>query len=602
MRYSQTAFSLLLSFVFVSGCCGASETPPENDIRISWDRSTYTEHTSAFVGSCGEEVGSITPFTEENLYYPRIKRLSDGSLLMSFENDHFGWDIYTRRSEDDGRSWSDAVLLAKTRPEASTAGDDFKTYVNPDFIELQDGRIMLAYQWRYKKGYNDLPNTNRNCGIEIMFSDDFGRSWGKAQPVYVGRCWEPSLLQLPSGEIQMFITSSQELIDDMSAPQVVVIRSFDGGKTWQGRDVCGIDDNETVSRTRDARSTYDGMATGVCLDDNAGIAVPYEVWHGKWVVDQSPYIVKTDMRTNWHGDHAAIRAEGGPAWPAKKQLNKDFYGYGPYSCKLTTGEVLVLSNGTYKGEQGVWVFVGDRKADNFRNATSPFDGYWGSIDCIGENAVIATATVKVRRDGKARGFIRSEIGRLNRSKTLAKGDRDFPRISSFDRENSSFWFLGHSFPSSVYADFGYDGDAFILYSYLYDSVLTALTVENSDAVEILLAREGRTQRKVVVNGAGMYKVYVDDNIAWKLVTEGVTDDVEVVGTLNDDSDADTGYSVKLRVPWEYLGGKPSSGEKIRCHLRRHYKAKTSEKPAWSIEDVEGENSDYPSEWLTLTLK
>lgn len=583
--------------------CGKQPDAPFNDVRVSWDRSTYCEHTSAHVSSCSGEVGSMTPFTEENLYYPRIKRLSDGALLMTFENDHFGWDLYARRSEDNGKTWSDAVLLAKTRPEASTVGADFKTYVNPDFIELQDGRIMLAYQWRYRNGYNDLPNTNVNCGIEIMFSEDFGRTWGKARPVYVGRCWEPGLLQLPSGEIQMYITSSQELIDDMSSPQVVIIRSFDGGKTWQGKDVCGIDDNEVISRTRDSRATYDGMATGVCLDGNAGIAVPYEVWHGKWVVDQSPYIVKTDMETNWRRDCGKIRNEGGPEWPLKKQINKDFYGYGPYCAKLTTGEVLVLSNGTYKGEQGVWVFVGDKSADNFQNATSPFDGYWGSIDCTGENTVMATATYRYRRDGHIRGLVRSETGRLNRSKTLVKGEkRELAPVRAFDRENNDFWFLGHSFPSSVYADFGYDSENFILYSYLYDSVLTALTTENSDAVEILLARGDRPQRKIVVNGKGSYKVYVDDNIAWKPVCEGVTDEVEVDGTLNDDSDADLGYSVRLAVPWDALGGRPAAGETLRCHLRHHYKAKTSEKPAWSLEDVEGENSDFPDGWLKLYLR
>ena len=605
MTYSKHILPILsLSAVLLVGGCGKQQAEaPFNDVRVSWDRSTYCEHTSAYVSSCSEEVGTITPYTEENLYYPRIKRLSDGSLLMSFENDHLGWDLYTRRSEDDGKTWSDAVVVAKTRPAVSTVGEDVKTYVNADFIELQDGRIMLAYQWRYKKGYNDLPNTNINCGIEILFSDDFGRSWGKAQPVYVGRCWEPGLLQLPSGEIQMYITSSQELIDRMSSPQVVVIRSFDGGKTWQGKDVCGIDDNEVISRTRDSRATYDGMATGVCLDGGKGIAVPYEVWHGKWVVDQSPYIVKTDMETNWHRDYGKIRNEGGPEWPHKKQINKDFYGYGPYCTKLTTGEVLVLSNGTYKGEQGIWVFVGDKTADNFQNATSPFDGYWGSVDCIGENTVLATGTYKFHLDGKVRGLVRSEKARLNRSKTLVKGEeRSLVPAREFDRENNAFWFLGHSFPSSVYADFGYDGESFILYSYLYDSSLTALTTENSDAVEILLSREGQPQRKVVVNGKGSFKVYLDDNIAWKPVCEGVTDDVEVDGTLNDDSDEDLGYSVRLAVPWEYLGGVPAKGETLRCHLRHHYKAKTSEKPAWSLEDVEGENSDYPSEWLKLELR
>ena len=139
-------------------------------------------------------------------------------------------------------------------------------------------------------------------------------------------------------------------------------------------------------------------------------------------------------------------------------------------------------------------------------------------------------------------------------------------------------------------------------SYLYDRKLTALTTENSDAVELLLARFGGPQYKIVVNGAGAYVVYVEDNFSWRKVSEGAADSVEVVGTLNDDSDEDLGFSAKLSIPWNILGGKPSAGEVLKAHLRHHYKAKTSEKPAWQIEDVEGENSDYPAEWLSLRLK
>lgn len=585
---------LLSGTALLAASCGRGAWPDSGDVRISWDRSTFTEMTSVNVENAG--------FTEENLYYPRIKRLSDGALLMSFENDHFGWDVYVRRSDDGGKTWSDATLLVKSGPAVSTVGEDTKVYVNPDFIELADGRILLAYQWRYKLGYNDLPNTNVNCGIEIMLSEDGGRTFSDPVEIYRGRCWEPAMLQLPSGEIQMFITSSQELIDNMSAPQTVVIRSMDGGKTWQGKECCGIDDNEVIARTVDSRSTYDGMPSGVWLDDGNGIAVPMEVWHGKYVVDQTPVVVKTDPQTNWHRDLAAIRKEGGPAWPDKKQVNKDFYGYGPYSTKLGTGEMVILSNGQYKGVQGVWTFIGDRKADNFTHATSPFDGYWGSIDYVGNSKVIATGTVKYATEAGTRGKVRVETGRLNYSKELKKGDVKMQSVREFDRENSGCWFLGHAFDSQVYADFGYDDTCFVLVSYLYDSKITALTVENSDAPEILLARLGGPQYKAVVNANGDYAVYVEDNFSWKKTGEGKTSDVEVAGSVNDDSDVDLGYAVKLRIPWSLIGGKPSAGEVMKAHLRHHYKAKTAEKPAWSIEEMEGENSDYPSEWLSLKLK
>lgn len=135
-------------------------------------------------------------------------------------------------------------------------------FVNPDFIELQDGRILLAYQWRYKKGYNDIAHTNENCGVEILFSDDKGRTFSEPRNIYTGRCWEPAMLQLPSGEIQMYITDSNETLNGVSQPCTILIRSFDGGRTWQGKESCSYRNGEIISRTFDGRCTADGHALG----------------------------------------------------------------------------------------------------------------------------------------------------------------------------------------------------------------------------------------------------------------------------------------------------------------------------------------------------
>src|SRR5690606_1611331 len=50
----------------------------ETNVRISWDYHTYQEMSSVNVANKG--------FVEPELHYPRIKRLSDGSLLMTFNN------------------------------------------------------------------------------------------------------------------------------------------------------------------------------------------------------------------------------------------------------------------------------------------------------------------------------------------------------------------------------------------------------------------------------------------------------------------------------------------------------------------------------------
>jgi len=572
----------------------------EGNVRISWDYNTYQEMKEVYVAN--------KQITEQNLHYPRVKKLSDGSLLMTFSNHHYGWNVYVRRSTDNGKTWTDAQMLRQQFSSKSTVGDDETVFVNPDFIELKDGRILLAYQWRYKQGYHDIPNTNENCGVEIMFSDDKGISFSEPREVYRGRCWEPAMLELPSGEIHMYITSSQEVVNKVSRPRTVVIRSYDGGKTWQGKSLSTYRDAETISRTVDERFAYDGMPTAVWLDDNNGIAMPVEVWSGKLAVDQTPVMVRTEAAANWKGDQQKIINEGGPEYPYKKQINKDLVGFGPYSTKLGTGEVVVLSNGTYKGEQGIWTLIGDKKADNFRFATSPFTGHWGSIDYIGNNLVIASGTSNYTDSTNAeRVKLVLMKGRLNYSRIIKKGPMDMTSLKNFNTEqNGEYWFLGKQTSSSLFTNFGYTNEHFIIGTYHFDKNIVAFTPENSDASVILVSRMGKKNAynnfKIVVNATGQYLVYREENYSWRLIHKGTTPDIELVGSINQENDEDLGYAAKLKIDWKLLGGTPKKAEVLRAHLRIHHKNKATEKPLWQTEDMAGENSDYPEEWLKLELK
>lgn len=574
-------------------------TEKEGNVRISWDYNTYQEMASVNVTNKG--------LVEKELHYPRVKKLSDGTLLMTFNNHHYGWNIYIRRSEDNGKTWSDAQMLREQFKTKSTAGNDQMVFVNPDFIELQDGRIMLAYQWRYKNGYHDIPNTNENCGVEIMYSNDKGKTFTAPRQMYKGRCWEPAMLQLPSGEIQMYITSSQEVVNKVSNPRTVIVRSFDGGNTWQGKKLATYLDAEVVSRTFDERSSYDGMPTAVWLDDINGIAMPIEVWSGRLVVDQTPMIVKTDAKLNWRRDLVKIAKEGGPEYPYKKQLNKDFIGYGPYSTKLKTGEVVVLSNGTYKGEQGIWAFIGDKKADNFRFASSPFVGHWGSIADLGNNKVIASGTSNYLDSAKVeRAKVLVMAGKLNYSKNISKGDLVLASLSKFDRDNNDYWFLGKKTQAAIFTNFAYTNESLIIGTYYFDRNIVAFTPENSDASILLLSRKDNLGNwknyKIAVNAHGKYTVYVEENYSWKLIHKGISTDVEISGTVNNEKDKDLGYAVKLKIDWNLLGGLPISSDTFKAHLRLHYKDKASEKPLALWEDMAGENTDYPEEWLSLNFK
>lgn len=596
---------LIISLTLLAGMIlPAAADINRGDVRIAWDNTTLQVMDSVAVSNAEYKM-------EPNLCYPRAKHLADGSLLLSFMNDHYGWDIYTRKSYDGGKTWTDARLIRHSHPAVSTVGEDTKVFVNPDFYQLRSGRILMAWQWRYKKGYNDLPHTNDNCGIELVVSDDSGETWSEPREVYRGRCWEPAFLELPSGEIQMYITDSQEIKDKGSFACTSVLRSFDGGATWQGKEMALHTDTEPISRTRWNGRGMDGMPTAVLLDGGRGIVVPLETWSGRDVYDISPIVVRTSMETNWKtADRgASLRANGGPEYPLKKQVNKDLKGFGPYSCKLSTGEMVILSNGTYKNESGVWVLVGDVNGDNFNCVSSAFndgaDGYWGSIDALNDNELMAACSYRYVPEGekKTRYKVMLIKGWLNRSRTIER-TKKAPAVQNLrEFKPEGLWMIGRDFPGKAYVDFAYDAKNFFLTSYVFTDNIVAYSPENSDAAQILLYRAGKGTWKITVNAKGDYTVYQQAGANWKLLTwEYGKAAVNLFGSLNEASGADLGYSALTTLPWDLIGGSPKKGEQMRIHLRRLWKAGVKVKAKLCREDLEGENSDYPGEWLSVTLK
>ncbi len=583
------------------------------DVRVSWDGASYTELTSFEVEGRG--------FTEDNLYYPRIRSLSDGSLMMTFMNHKFGWDIYVTKSFDGGVTWGPARLVRESGWVDSPFGRDIRSSVNPDFLELASGRIIMAFQTRYLDHYHDFSVTNDACWIEVMFSDDKGDTWSEPREVFRGRCWEPAFLELPSGELQMYITDSGVVVDnDHTLSCTAILRSFDGGLTWEDKELCRWDDLEAISATVTRGRRLNGMASAVQLK-GGDIICPLEVFSHSMIQAQTPIVVRSSEELNWRRDEEEILTVGGPDYPDTRQLNKDMYGYAPYCCILPTGEPLVASNGKYKGESGYWVFVGDRKGEIYSHATMPFTGFWGNIAYIGGDKVMASATLEVKKDESRRdarssispntsgwhnpddnilGHIKTCTGYLNRSKVLRRGDVQMAPLSEFSPEG--FWFLGKAGRGRMFSDFGYTGEGFIFASYLFDKKLCSYITENGDCPVLLLDRGRKGTFKIVASAAGGVQVSRLEMNAWHIIYDASDAAVELVGTLNDHHDVDTGFSVKAVVPWKVLGGGPRRGEVMHAHLRHNYKDGSSEKPAWEYEDLAGENSDYPCEWLTLTLK
>lgn len=585
-----------ISIVFLVIICLGNQVNG-SDVRISWDKNSYSEIPSYLV--------SDNNSTLKTAYYPRIKRLSDGSLLMVFMNAQYGYNIYTRKSTDDGKTWTNASWIRKQYNEASQVSSTDKiVFACPDFIELGNGEVLLAYQWRYNSAYSNVTYTNVSCGIEIMRSYDFGNTWDTPRRVYYGRNWEPSFIKLPTGELQMIFTDSHEVTSDgKSRPCVSLIRSFDNGSTWQHKEVCTYEDAEVLSRIVDSNGTYDGMPVGKCLLNNNGIVYACE----SWGVGQTPWIVYSSSNANWMYNDFDF-ATGGPGTDRRWLIHSNLVAYAPYLEVLPTGEVLVQANGKYNGVSGIWTLIGNSNAKNFANASSPYTGWWGAIAYIGNDEVISTANYDYKSGSLSYEGIKVIKGKLNYSKTIKKQSLQLQDLSSFDRSINKDWFIGEKSTSSAYVNFGYTNTGFEYTVHMFDSVITAFTPTNADAVVVRITRKNPSNGnyenyQMVANAYGDFSLEKKTSYIWTTQNVSTVKDIAVVidGTINNLSDVDKGYAIKVSVPWNLIGGYPSENEEIRVHLRQRYKDVVTETPMASVASMAGEDMDDSSTWLKLTV-
>ena len=319
---------------------------------------------------------------QRNAVYGRLARLPDQNILAVYER---AARVYTRLSRDEGRTWEDERFVALFA---------YGGAANPEVTVLANGWIAVVF--------NDRPNDRvHSYGIRLTVSQDNGESWSEARLIYeagtesgVG-CWEPVLLELPWGELQLYF-ANEKPYPDSTEQEISMLRSWDSGETWG--------DPERVSYRARRR---DGMPVPVFLNDGRGIAMAIEDngLSGAF----KPVIVYTPVEDNWQS--GVVTGESERRWGAlATPLNAVFYAGAPYLRQFPTGET-VLSFQSAEGRErpGVLdfsrmaVYVGDREARDFVNRSFPFDvpgdasGLWNSLFI--KNATTVTAISGTVVDG-----------------------------------------------------------------------------------------------------------------------------------------------------------------------------------------------------------
>lgn len=494
--------------------------------------------------------------------YARVIQLHDGRLMAVC-----CWSgIRVSFSSNGGNTWTAYRQIV---------GNSVSGILNdtPDLIQLSDGTIIVGYNPRPTSPYS----SDRKFGIRCVRSTDNGATW--SDPIFIydagyefaNGCWEPSFLELPSGELQCyfsnegnFTTSNDQSID--------VSRSFDGGLTW----------SEPVTASYRAGSR-DGMPKAIILKDGTYIVMTIEDngWPGRG--NFCATTIRTRLADNWK---TTVRAGSGNRRIMFSTVPPvSVMSAAPYLNLLPWGETVASYQGNYGRPSAaiedldMFVAVGGDKATGFKAITQPFhlaDNYyanWNSVAVVDTGQVMAVASVF--RDGGASPDIRvikgypmrrfvAAYGRLSidglkgAGDTLTTASGDQVVMGAISRQRST-------------VDFAYDESNLYLYAYVNDAQLRATTDTANvlhffiDASGVFSSRPARGLYHFGFNAGkrGLTVCRAGAGNAWR----DYEPDVPVVCAVNT-TRASRRYRVEAAIPWKTLGlDSAPVGKKMAVNLR-----------------------------------
>lgn len=424
----------------------ADRHDPYTSSRIFWDNSTRK-----------------TVFKSGG--YPRLIQLADGRLMAAVESS----GINIAFSSDKGNTWSDATKIVSNTNNIPNCV--------PDLVQLADGTIIVAYNPRPSEPYTE----DRLFGIRCKRSTDNGKTWSDeifvndASYTFSDGCWEPFMMQLPSGEVQLYFADEGPYLTS-SEQQISMCRSFDSGQTW------------SKAQKVSFRAGYrDGMPSAVILHDGETIALAFEDngWSG--VNDFLPTIVTCPLATNWN--NYWVSGTSSNRWRAiDSDYSPSYKGGAPYLRVLPWGETILSFQGHGSGQEtlAMFAYVGDEEAKHFKAVTMPFgtdNSLWNALAVIDTGTVVAIGGMSGRIDmikGRAVRQFEAPFGHpvINGKLTYNKG---------YLFNNATQMILGHSSDKVRFtADFAYDNDSLYFISRISDITPNLLANSYGDGITFFI--------------------------------------------------------------------------------------------------------------------
>jgi len=336
-------------------------------VAIIWDQSSL------------KQVAPLSGSRDAN--YARMIQLHNGKLLCVYESNG---GVECTQSLDQGKTWLKPVIMA-----SATDGVNMSV---PEILELKDQSLLVSYNPRPHK-INGSWDTTKHFAIRTKKSYDQGKTWRDERLIYEASyqfedgCWEPSQIQLPNGEIQLYF-SNEGVYTHSNEQNISIFRSYDDGLTWTTKP-------EIISFTLGHR---DGMPVPIILKGTKEILFSIEDnASGQF----KPSIIRNSFIQNWQKTIGAKDPERTYALTPK--LPDTVYAGAPYLRQLPGGETVLSYQSTF-GRSGNWelacmqVAVGNSKGEDFVNTATPFNvplnkhGLWNSLCVLQDGTIIALSS------------------------------------------------------------------------------------------------------------------------------------------------------------------------------------------------------------------
>jgi len=546
-----------------------ASNPAVEGIRIAWDYTTLTQISDKIS-------------TDYN-GYARLIQLNSKKLICTYES---GGAILVKFSDDLGKTWSS--------PIKAISGTATLNMTTPDILQLKDNSILICYNPRPIGGNN----SGDKFSINTIKSYDAGLTWIENKVIYEATsefengCWEPSALQIPNGEIQLFF-SNENVYRSSNEQNISLLRSSDSGLTWSGTP-------EIVSFRSGKR---DGMPSPILLKNQNEIVFSIE---DNGVSNQfKPYTIRNTVSDNWKQTVDANSANRNYA--LEEQLSTAVYAGAPYLAQLSTGEVLMSYQGTENratndiNNADMKVLIGSDQAKNFNRKSVPFlisggkSALWNSVAVLDDDTVIALTTTNQFSNASQvwmiKGHVLPEIYVTNMTVTVDGEGAE----TVWEKKNPVF--VGQNSATQLEANFSYDSSFLYVFAKVKDNqIINSNTITETDGLNLYLDAKNRNLIalgnwifKIELGQSSLFSIYEGENSKWKKLDNAQ-------GILATTLKTPNGYQIEAKIPWGLLGGIPAKQTRIGFNMELRERGAGN-----FIEGISSNVNDKPYSWSALKL-